>query len=199
MGDSAWVEWSRKNYGPFYTMVKPPDTTWLLWTKRLVETVRLRAVFRKDRPGTGDEPEWRLDRISLATGRSDSVNSVRIDSVRVQSTTNPDLLVRDPLNTFFDVDELVGFQPGEVVTVTLYTTGENTRAFIHTFVLRWPFYVRAEFQPAGEGVFRGVWPAQVIPFPRFAIFDLLSRGTIESENGGYDFSGWLFPYRILEP
>jgi len=199
-GDSAWVEWSWRNVGAIYTMAKPPDTTWLLWTKRVLETAAVRAVFRRDNgPATSADRGWRLGSVSLATGVSDSGNTVRIDSVRVQSTSNPDLLIVDPLNTFYDVTDLVAFSPGEIVTVTLYTNAEEARAFLHTFVLQWPFYVRAEFQHEGGGVFRGVWPAQVVPFPRFALFDLMHRNTIQREVWDYDYSGWLFPYQISEP
>lgn len=200
IGDSAWVEWSRKNFGYVYTMTKPPDTTWLLWTKNLVETATVRAVFRRngDQTGTADRG-WQLSHVSLVAGASDSTNTLSIDSVRVQSTSNPDLLIMDPLNTYYDVTDLIGFDPGEVVTLTLYTNATEARAFLHTFVLRWPFYVRVEFQDQGDGVFRGVWPAQVIPFPRFAIFDLLHKSTIQREEWDYDFAGWLFPYQIREP
>ncbi len=198
--DSAWVEWSQKNIGEIYTMAKPPDTTWLLWTKGVLETSTIRAVFRREGgpTNTGDRG-WALTDISLALGQSDSGNTVRIDSVRVQSTSNPDVLIRDPLNTYYNLGNLVGFDPAEVVTVTLYTNAEQARAFIHTFVLHWPFYVRAEFQDQGSGVYRGVWPAQLIPFPRFAIFDLMHANTIQRELWDYDFSGWLFPYYIREP
>ena len=66
-------------------------------------------------------------------------------------------------------------------------------------MLYWPFYVRLKFHALGDGVFRGVWPAQVIPFPRFAIFDLLHQDALRTEHGSYDFSGWLLPYTIRQP
>ena len=47
-----------------------------------------------------------------------------------------------------------------------------------------------------RGVFTGTWHAQVVPSFRFGIFDLMARNTIYSEEGPYDFNGWLFPYRI---
>ena len=201
-GDSAWVEWSRKNFGELYTMAKPPDTTWQLWTKKLVETAVVRAVFTRGSGGM-TEPSgnrgWELSHVSLARGQSDSSNAVRIDSLRIQSSSNEEILIEDPLNTYFSTSNLVGFDPGEVVTLTLYTNSEETEAYLHTFVLHWPFYVRLKFNALGGGVYRGVWPAQAIPFPRFAIFDLLDRGTIRTPIGAYDFSGWLFPYYIREP
>ena len=66
-------------------------------------------------------------------------------------------------------------------------------------MLYWPFYVRLKFHALGDGVFRGVWPAQTIPFPRFAIFDLLHQDALRTEHGSYDFSDWLLPYIIRQP
>jgi len=59
--------------------------------------------------------------------------------------------------------------------------------------------VRAPFEDKGGGVHEGVWKAQLVPFPRFAIFDLMETSTIWSEDGVYDFHGILFPYTIVWP
>lgn len=195
--DSAYIEWQHCNYGSIYSLIKPPDTTWLLWTKPVCETVNVRAIFRQ----SGNKNDtitrgWKLAKISLATGKSDSVNTVNIDSLRIQSVSNPNLLIINPLNTFFKVDSLIGFNPSEQVTLTLYTNTELGEAFLHTFVLFWPFYIRLKFNNIGNGVFTGTWPAQAIKFPRFAIFDLLDHSTLYSENAPYNFSGWFLPYRI---
>jgi hypothetical protein len=195
--DSAYVEWQHNNYGYIYSLIKPPDTTWLLWTKSVGETVQVRAIFRQ----TGNKNDtitrgWKLNKITLATGKSDSINTVNIDSLRIQSASNPNLLIVNPLNTFFRVDSLIGFNPSEQITLTLYTNATAGEAFLHTFVLFWPFYVRLKFNALGNGVFTGTCPAQAIPFPRFAIFDLLDHSTLYTENAPYNFSGWFLPYRI---
>lgn len=195
--DSAYVTWQHGNFGSIYSLIKPPDTTWLLWTKPLRETVNVRAIFRQ----TGNKNDtitrgWRLNKISLATGRSDSVRTVNIDSLRIQSASNPNLVIVNPLNTFFRIDSLIGFNPSEQITLTLYTNTTQGEAFLHTFVLFWPFYIRLKFNNIGNGVFTGTWPAQAIKFPRFAIFDLLDHATLYSQNAPYNFSGWFLPYRI---
>uniref|UniRef100_A0A7C3Z1B6 Uncharacterized protein n=1 Tax=candidate division WOR-3 bacterium TaxID=2052148 RepID=A0A7C3Z1B6_UNCW3 len=196
-GDSAFVSWARKNTGPFYLLIKPPDTTWLLWTKAVSETAKIRAVFRK----TGDVNDtitrgWQLKKISLAWGQSDSVQTVRIDSLRIQSPSHPNLLITNPLETFFPLDSLISFSPGELVTLTLYTNASDACAFLHTFILIWPFYVRIPFTNLGNGVFTGTWHAQIIPFPRYAFFDFLHHATLFTPDYKYDFNGWLLPYQI---
>lgn len=195
VGDSAWVRWSRHNFGKFHILVKPPDTTLLLWNKDLVETVHLAAIFRRDGRESDTDRGWRLKKISLATGASDSTSTVRIDSLRIHSSLR-ELVVKDPLNTFFPVDSLFSFTPGEEVTVTLYTNATEGLAFLHTFVLFWPFYVRVPFNNLGDGVFQGVWHAQLVPSFRFAIFDLITRSTVYSPDAPYDFNGWLFCYQV---
>jgi hypothetical protein len=194
-GDSAWVNWSRHNFGQFHILVQPPDTSLLLWNKNLVETARLCAIFRREGREADNDRGWRLKKISLALASSDSANTVRIDSIRMHSSLR-DLLIRDPLNTFFPVDSLFSFTPGEEVTITLYTNAEEGLAFLHTFILVFPFYVRVPFDYQGNGVFQGTWHAQVVPSFRFAIFDLLHRSTIYAPDAPYDFNGWLFPYQI---
>ncbi len=196
-GDSAFVTWARANFGPLYLLVKPPDTTWLFWQKAVSETAKIRAVFRR----TGSETDtvtrgWQLKKISLAWGVSDSVRTVRIDSLRIQSTSHPNLLINEPLETFFSLDSLLSFLPGELVTLTLYTNTEGSEAFLHTFILAWPFYLRLKFNHLGNGVFSGTWHTQLIPFPRYAFFDLLNRATLYTPDHKYDFNGWLLPYNI---
>lgn len=194
-GDSAWVSWSRHNFGKFHILIKPPDTSLLLWNKNLVETVRLCAILKREGRESDADRGWRLKKISLATGVSDSVNTVRIDSIRLKSSLR-ELLITDPLSTFFPIDNLFSFTPGEEVTVALYTNATEGLAFLHTFILAWPFYVRVPFNYMGDGVFQGTWHAQLVPSFRFAIFDLLTRSTIYSPDAPYDFNGWLFCYQV---
>jgi hypothetical protein len=194
-GDSATVTWSQHNYGWFEVLVRPVGETLQLWNKPLQEKVQLSAIFTRSGPASDADRGWQFQRISLANGRSDSVQSVRIDSLRLQSSLQ-NTLIRDPLATFYRSDSLVSFTPGELVTLTLYTNATAGKAFLHTFVLAWPFYIRLEFTDQGDGVYQGSWHAQGFPSFRFGIFDLMARTTIYERDGAYDFNGWLFPYRI---
>ena len=194
--DSAWVSFSRTNSGFIYSLARIDTMPWVLWTKDLAETAEIRATFL--RTGTVDDEYrgWVLHTISLAYGVSNNVNTVMIDSVRISCLSYPDLLITDPLNTYYDVTDLITFQSLEDVTVTLYTNVEDGHAFLHTFILAWPYYIRLPFENMGEGVYQGTWDAQLIPFPRFAIFDLMPHSTLYTPDQPYDFNGWLLPYNI---
>jgi hypothetical protein len=198
-GDSAWVSYSRGNFGHFYSLARIDTMPLVLWDKDLAETAEIHAIFL--RIGTeGDEHRgWELRKISLAYGESNSVNTVHIDSLRINTQTEAvDLMIDDPLNTYFEIDSLLTFQPGEQVTLTLFTNVIDGHAFLHTFILAWPFYVRLPFVYQGEGVYQGTWNAQLIAIPRFAIFDLMPHSTIYTPDQPYDFNGWLLPYTISQ-
>lgn len=196
VGDSAWVSWQRSNAGNFYSLAQWDTLPWVLWTKPLFETAHLRATFLRTGRTDDENRGWSLNSISLAYGVSDSVNTVRIDSLRINSSQYSDLVITEPLNTFYLIDNLVTFEPGEPVTLTLYTNVIDGHAFLHTFILAWPYYVRLNFTHEGNGVYQGTWNAQLIAVPRFAIFDLLSHSTLYTSEGDYDFNGWLLPYNI---
>jgi hypothetical protein len=197
VGDSAYVEWSRGNVGKVFILINPGDSL-QLWQKSLVETAKLNGIFRRTGAVTDTNRGWKLEKISWAWGQSDSVHTVSIDSVKIQSPTSyPNgFVVKDPLHTFYDLDSLVTFKTSEAVTVTLYTNVPDGNAFVHSFILFWPFYTRAPFTNQGNGVYQGTWLTQVIPFPRYAIFDLMSHSTLYTENASYDFNGWLIPYML---
>jgi hypothetical protein len=194
--DSAWVSWSRDNYGHLYSLAKIDTFPWVLWDKVLDETAELRATFLRTGDESAEHRGWELHTISLAYGESNTVNTVRIDSVLINSTNYQDLVITDPLDTFFDLDSLITFPAGQPVTLTVYTNVEDGHAFLHTFILAWPYYVRLPFTNMGDGVYEGTWNAQLVAVPRFAIFDLMPHSTLYMETGPYDFNGWLLPYMI---
>ena len=196
VGDSAWVSWQRSNYGLLKIWAWCDTAPWMSWDKDLSETAQLRATFLRIGEVSDENRGWQLNSISLAYGVSDPVNTVQIDSLRINSSNYTDLIINDPLNTFYLIDSLVPFTSGEPVTLTLYTNVADGRAFLHTFVLAWPFYLRLPFTNLGDGVYEGTWNAQLVEFPRFAIFDLVSHSTLYTPDGAYDFNGWLLPYNI---
>ena len=193
--DSAWVSWMRDNYG-YLRILNITSVPWLDWSKELSETAELRATFL--RTGTEDDEYrgWELHTISLAYGVSNPSHTVVIDSVHISCSTYPSLWIIDPLNTYFDIQNLITFQPGELVEITLYTTVTDGYAFLHTFLGILP--VRLDFDDLGEGVFYGQWHAQLVAGPRFAIFDLMPYSTLYTPDGPYDFNGWLLPYMISQ-
>jgi hypothetical protein len=196
-GDSAYVDWARNNFGDINLLIKVPDTSWQLWVKKVFETARVRGIFRRSGNSDDSARGWNLSAVSLAAGVSDSVHTVVIDSMRIQSFTSQQIYtVINPLETFYRIDSLPWFSPSEPVTITLYTNAFDGNAFLHTFVLAWPFYVRAQFNHLGNGVYQGSWLTQAIAYPRFAIFDVMDHRTLRTPDYAYDFSGWLFPYLI---
>ena len=191
--DSAWVAWHQHNYGQLLHWVKTCDTTAALWTKALTERIQLNAIFKRDGKTTDTDRGWKLKKISLVLGKSDTVNTVRIDSMRIQSSLR-NVLIVDPLNAYYKIDSLLTFTPAELLTITLYTNADNGLAFLHAF---WGWlFIRIPFQSQGNGVFSGTWNAQIIPGFRFAIFDLITSKTLLDPTAPYDFNGWLLPYMI---
>lgn len=196
VGDSAYVEWTRGNKGNLNIWTGIPGEPAKFWQKEVVETAKLNAVFH--RTGSVSDPNrgWVLEKISCAWGESDNVHTVKIDSIRIESASNSNLVIKDPLSTFYDTTNLITFAPAESIDITLYTSGPEANAFLHTFILILPFYVRTPFQNLGNGIHKGTWRAQLIPFPRYAIFDILNHKTLYTEEESYDFNGWLLPYNI---
>ena len=196
VNDSAFVEWERTNAGTLYVIAwTPSDNSWHTWRKTLYETVHLNSIFRRTGDINDENRGWELKKISCAWGAS-SNNKVSLDSIKIESESNGTFVIVDPANIFYSIDSLITFKPKEEVHITLYTRGEDARAFLHTFVLLWPFYLRLPFNKTAEGIYEGTWKTQVIPFPRFAIFDVLNYNTLFTEEGEYDFNGLLFPYNI---
>ncbi len=195
VGDSGWVEWSQHNYGDLFIWARTSESTAVRWVKDLVETVKLCAIFRREGQVSDTDRGWRLKRISLAAARSDSAQTVSIDSIRIAGALR-NIVLRDPLASFFRLDSLISFTPAESLTITLYTNATSGRAFLHTFILVWPFYVRPEFTYQGNGIFQGTWRAQLVSGFKFAIFDLMSSTTLSTPDQPYDFNGWLLPYTV---
>ncbi len=197
VGDSAFVKWSRKNVGVLHIRAYNKNTQqWSSWDKDLSETVYMNAIFKRD----GDLSKhdgWVLKKISCAVATSDIINTVKIDSLKIVSKNGGESkVVIEPLNTFYDVDDLPAFSPSEHVDVEVYTNGVNGNVFLHTFILLWPFYLRFEIEQQREGFYSKECVMQAIPFPRFAIFDLLHHNTLYTAEYGYDFHGIFFPYSI---
>lgn len=195
VGDSAFVSFTIHTVGTLKILALNPDTGWVGIEKSLSETSQLYAIFK--RLGTATDPHrgWELTDISGASGSSDSVLTVRIDSVRIQSTSHSDTVLSDPLE-IFPVENALSFTSGEQVTLTVYANAATLRLFLHVFLPHWPWHVRVPFTNAGDGTYTGVWNVQLIPAVRFAVFDCLHYGTLHDDEYPYDFNGWLFPYVV---
>jgi len=200
VGDSGHVEWVRNNNGTLISFPYLHDTVNVAyidtWMKEFSEEASIRAIFRRTGTRRDDNHGWELEKVSCAAGNSNETNTITIDSVNVRAVDgDPDVTIVDPLNTYFDVDELTAFNSAESVTVTLYTNNENTVAFLHTIVAIWP--TRTPFENMGGGVHQGTWTVQLLQnVPRFAIFDVMHESSLWDDEYGYDYAGVLFPYTI---
>jgi len=192
-GDSAWVGWHQHNYGEIFHWVQTSETTAAKWTKSLQEAVQLNAVYRRDGQSSDTDRGWKLKKMSLECGQSETTNTVQIDSLKIHSSLR-DILIVNPLESYFPADSLITFTPGEKLDITLYTNVTNGYAWLHAF---WGLLlVRTPFQGQGDGVFTGTWSAELWPGFRFAIFDLMTNSTLMDPVAPYDYNGWLLPYKI---
>jgi hypothetical protein len=193
VGDSARVAWHQHNYGEIYHWVKIATDTAVRWTKPLQEAVQINGIYTREGKDTDADRGWKLKKISLAYGESETTNTVRIDSLRIHSSLR-DILIAGPLDTYYWADSLVTFTPAEQLNITLYTNVTDGYAWLHAF---WGIlFIRLPFQDQGNGVYTGIWNAQIIPGFRFAIFDLMTKTTLMNETAPYDYKGWLLPYKI---
>lgn len=192
-GDSAWAKWTRNHTAILNIFAFESDTGWMHWTKDISEYSEIRATFKN----TGVDNEfdgWELDKISCAIGNSNN-STVSLDSFHVTSArTGQDFWVTDPLNSYYDVADLIAFGSWEEVTVTLYTSGDEAIAFVHTIVGLWP--VRDTFSMIEPGIHQGTWVVQLFEGPRFAIFDVMAKNTLYEQEDAYQYSGILLPYQI---
>ena len=195
-GDSAHLRYIGYNRGYLDILTWMSDTGWILIKKPLSETFEIRAIFRRTGSETDENRGWELTHITGVLGVSDSINTVRIDSVRIQSESYPDTVLRDPLG-YFDVDSILTFSPGEDVYLTMYTNDSTARAFLHVFAV-FPRHIRLPFANLGGGLYgnQNAWHVQLIPAPRLAVFDLMQYETLHDTDYPYDFCGWLFPYQV---
>jgi hypothetical protein len=65
-GDSAWVAYSRGNFGHFYSLARIDTLPWVLWDKILSETAMVRATFLRTGTESDEHRGWELHTISLA-------------------------------------------------------------------------------------------------------------------------------------
>ena len=202
VGDSAYVERTIHSTGLFRIIGRmvdsTGDTTWFNGYKPLGDTARMRAIFKRTGDNAANDRGWRLKKLSGAIGWSDSIHTVRIDSMRIRSTSYPDTVLKNPLESFFNKENAMSFASAENVTVTLYTNVTDGEAYLHVFQAPWPYHYRILMQNNGDGTYTNAtpWHVQMTPGVRFALFDLMKYGTIHDTVYPYDYDGWLYPYLV---
>ena len=205
--DSAYVVWTGEFDGIFNLWASesfPPDTIYH-YTKDYTDFGERHAVFKRLFLPEEDpllRRGWRLTDISGAESIS-QVNTVRVDSVRLNSVSYPNKLFTDPL-ALFDIDDIVTLTPGEECSLTVYTNSDPVNVD-HVFLHSWRDDIehhRHPFDHIGNGIFSGVWIAptnapNVIEVIHHSAFDMISYETLEDDTLSYNSNAWLFPYRVV--
>jgi hypothetical protein len=197
VGDSAHVAFEGHNAGLFQILVWNPDTGWVLLDKTLGETVWIEGIFK--RLGSTDEPDrgWELTDVTGVLGESDSVQTVGIDSARIETDNYPDTVFLDPME-YIDVNDVLTYDPGDDVTLTVYANDSTALAFVHVFIAIWPYHIRLPLEHIGGRAFQNAWPWRVanISGVRLMVLDLISHPTLWSDENVYDANGWMLPYQV---
>ncbi|KPJ50092.1 hypothetical protein AMJ40_03920 [candidate division TA06 bacterium DG_26] len=197
-GDSAFISLTIHTVGTLNIIGWRADTGWVGVQELLNETSQLFAIFKRRGVATDPHRGWELTHISGATGASDSISTVEIDSLRIQSTSYPDTVISNPVH-IFAVEDALTFLSEEEIKPTVYANDPSLRVFLHVFMPNWPWHVRVPFVSGGNGTYTGIWHTQLLPAVRFAVFGCLQYETLHDEDYPYDFHGWLFPYLVRIP
>lgn len=203
IGDSAYVTWSGEFNGILHLFLSdtfPPDTI-NEYTKNFTDDGKRYAIFKRLYPANEDPQRrrgWRLVKVSGAEIISQG-NTVQIDSVRLNSSSYPDTILKDPL-ALFTKEDVITLKPEEKCSLTVYTNNDSAHVFLHSW-MRHIQHHRSEFKNIGNGVFTGVWFApsddpNALKTRHHAAFDMLSKGTLEDTLSAYDSNAWIFPYLV---
>jgi hypothetical protein len=143
--------------------------------------------------GTGDQHHfrrgpWILTELSGFRAESDAL-TVSIDWVRIQSAT-VDVTITDPLDLMAVPDEILSFEPGEEVTVTVSGPAPDAILFLHR--RHW----KSPFQYDGEA-FVGVWTV-TRPGRHCAWVEAMAHGTLFDSEHPEDTLVWGMPYVVTD-
>jgi hypothetical protein len=130
---------------------------------------------------------WILTEISGFLAESDTL-TIGIDWIRVQSAT-VDVTITDPLALMTVPDEIMVFEVGEEVTVTVSGPPEDSILFLHT--RRW----KSPFQYDGAGAFTGTWTV-TRRGRHCAWVEAMARGTLFDSEHPEDTLIWGMPYAV---
>ena len=130
---------------------------------------------------------WRLTAISGMQANSVEHLTMDIDWIRVQSAT-VDVTIDDPLALMEVPDEIMSFELGEEVTVTVSGPPEGSILFLHSRRHRSPFVYEG-------GVFVGTWTVQHRGIHCAGVQALAHNSIFDSEYPD-DSLIWAMPYEV---
>lgn len=130
---------------------------------------------------------WVLTELSGFVGVSDTL-TVSIDWMRIQSAT-VDVTITDPLELMAVPDDIMAFEVGQTVTVTVSGPPEDAILFLHT--RRW----KSPFAYDGAGAFVGAWTV-TRPGRHTAWVEAMAHDTIFESEHPEDTLIWGMPYVV---
>jgi hypothetical protein len=130
---------------------------------------------------------WILTELSGFRAESDTL-TIAIDWIRVQSAT-VDVTISDPLELMAVPDEIMAFEVGEQVTVTVSGPPEGAVLFLHT--RQW----KSPFAYDGTGAFVGTWTV-TRPGRHTAWVEAMAHDTLYDSEHPEDTLIWGMPYVV---
>ena len=188
------------------------DTTWTYYNKPMYNAVVRKAhavrIARTPRP----RQNWRISEVTpiVLTSTSPNPHSVEPTEVEVYRNTGGGLElladITDPLNTYYDRDNLPWAEPQQELHIFLHANTINPAvAVLHPHVYRHGRFPRLMLvddgtgvdEVAGDGIYSGTYVTGVNAGVFVSGFDLLDYETMYDSEGPYDAGGWAIPYRIV--
>jgi hypothetical protein len=205
----ADVTWTAVFDGVFHVI----DTEAHTWDKDFTDTAVRYATFERLGAATTTHRGWRLTEISGTELVSSPVN-VQIQEVHVTSSGGLDVIF-DNVSDLIARQDVLAVTAGDTIMVTV-TTGDTTDvimmhypAFLQGQSNASQHHVRRRFRNNGDGTYscgfvahryawvRGQWREQL--GPRHFTIDVLSHGTIFTDDEPYDAMSWAIIYRVVPP
>lgn len=202
---TAEVTWAARLDGTFHII----DTTATHYSKDFLDDAVRYATFEKrsEASARAHHRGWRMTSISGTTVVSDP-NTVTIQQVRLTSTGGVDTTFTD-VSTLVEREDIIAFSSLDTVSIEVTTGNSDDIIMIH--YPAWSqqhgnrHHMRARLRNNGDGTFTGTWVTrgavwrhgQLRNPPRHITIDILSRGTIFTDDDPYDSMAWGFVYRVI--
>jgi hypothetical protein len=207
-GDSLATITSTSTFnGEFRIGAQLNDTTWQRFAKPMYNTVVRKAQAIRIARTPYPRQNWRIVAVTPVVMASAEPNPHTIEPERVQVYQGEELIadVTDPLNTYFDRQNLPTLAANAEVTV--YLTANTTApgvGVLHPHVFRHGRHPRlylndtglAPDELAGDGIYSGSYWTNERVGVFCSGFDLIDYETLYDTEGAYDSGGWAIPYRI---
>jgi hypothetical protein len=202
---TASVTWTVTRTGTFHVI----DTTATAYSKDFTDTMLKYATFERRGLTSGHRRGWRLVSVSGTEIVSDTTPSVvDIVSINLSSTGGVDTTFTD-VNTLVDREMIQAFAPLDTVTITVTTTNTDDVVLLH--YPAWASghsnrrFVRRKLTNNGDGTYTGTWITRGQVWrngyrmnpPRYITVDVLSNGTVYTDDEPYDSVAWGFVYRVI--